>query len=86
MSAGSGLRTRPRVRSLVDEIDNVKGSRVLVLEGVNLFSHDDVLFRHVREEQLELGLVGLVGESMDNKLVKGGTMRGGAVLSVVATR
>ena len=70
MSAGSGLRTRPRVRSLVDEIDNVKGSRVLVLEGVNLFSHDDVLFRHVREEQLELGLVALVGQGMVDDLVQ----------------
>lgn len=63
------MPTLPVLRALVDDVDDLEGLGVLLLERVNLFTHDDVVFGHVGKEQFELCLVALVGEGMIYDLV-----------------
>ena len=67
------MRTGPRLAAIVNNVDDVELAGVLGLEGVELFLEEDVLLADVREDQLELGLVLLVGKCVVENLIQRGT-------------
>lgn len=70
MGRGVGQRTGPSAFGLIEEVHDVKRVRELFLQRVELRPQQDVLLGHVREEQLELGLVRLVRERVRQDLVE----------------
>jgi hypothetical protein len=54
----------PARARFVDEVDDIKGIGVFLLECVKLFAEEDIFLGEVAVDELELGLVSFVGEGV----------------------
>ena len=67
-------RTCPRLAALglIDGVQHIERIRVRLPQRVELLAEEDVGLGLVREDELELGLVGRVGERVGEDLVERG--------------
>jgi hypothetical protein len=59
---------------LVEEVDDFEVLGVLLRERVNIFTHENVFFRNVREEEFEFRGVERAGKRVVDDLVKRGAV------------